>query len=166
MFEPQHANGQRSRAPAPTEHSSPSAQREHVYRARDVPDRVLAQVLELRLHLARHLIAYRARQRDAAGLGQRLQARGHVDAVAVDVVTLDDDLAEVDPIRTDAIGRGERLRRSFVDCARVDRRDDACDLTNAPCPSADGAPPRGDADRRWHCGSPSAGPACPPRRAP
>ena len=33
---------------------------------------------------------------DAAGLGQRLQPRGDVDAVAVDVVALDDHVAEID----------------------------------------------------------------------
>ena len=33
---------------------------------------------------------------DAAGLGQRLQPRGNVDAVAVDVVALNDHIAEID----------------------------------------------------------------------
>ena len=33
---------------------------------------------------------------DAAGLGQRFQPRGNVDAIAVDVVALNDDIAEID----------------------------------------------------------------------
>ena len=42
------------------------------------------------------LIAHRARDADAAGLGERFQARRHVDAVAEDVVVLDDHVAQID----------------------------------------------------------------------
>ena len=43
-------------------------------------------------------VAHRARHGDAAGLGQRLDAGGEIDAVAEDVLVLvvDDDLAEMD----------------------------------------------------------------------
>jgi len=43
-----------------------------------------------------HLIADRARHRDATGFGQRLKARRDIDAVAHDVVAVDDDIAEID----------------------------------------------------------------------
>ena len=48
------------------------------------------------IHLVHRVIECRAGDADAAGLGHRLQARGDVDAVAIDVVALDDDVAEID----------------------------------------------------------------------
>ena len=42
------------------------------------------------------MIECRARNAHTAWLGHRLQARGDVDAVAIDVVVLDDDVAEID----------------------------------------------------------------------
>ena len=64
---------------------------------------------------------------DSAGLGKRLQPRGHVDAVAVDVVALDDDVAEVDAdAERDSRPRILRGRRIALDEKRaVDRIDDA-----------------------------------------
>ena len=44
-----------------------------------------------------HLLPDRGGEADAAGLGQRLESRRHVDAVADDVVAFDDDVAEIDP---------------------------------------------------------------------
>ena len=43
-----------------------------------------------------NLIAHRARDTDAAGVGDHFEARRHVDAVAKDVVVLDDDVAQID----------------------------------------------------------------------
>src|SRR4051794_16589563 len=43
------------------------------------------------------MVANRPRQADPAGFGQGLQASGYIYAVAVDVVRLDDDVAQVDP---------------------------------------------------------------------
>ena len=51
---------------------------------------------KLDAELVAHRIAHRARDEDAARLGEPLQAGGDVDAVAEDVVALDDDVAEVD----------------------------------------------------------------------
>ena len=53
-------------------------------------------VVEGKVELVADLFVRRAGERDAAGLGQRLQAGGDVDAVAVDVVAVDDDVAQVD----------------------------------------------------------------------
>ena len=38
---------------------------------------------------------------DAAGLGQTFEPRRHVDAVAIDVVTIDDDIADIDAVAED-----------------------------------------------------------------
>ncbi len=43
------------------------------------------------------MIVHRARDADAAWRGQRFEPRGDVDAVAKDVVVLDNDVAEIDP---------------------------------------------------------------------
>jgi len=43
------------------------------------------------------MVADRARDADAAGCGQPLQPRGDVDAVAINVVAVDDHVAEIDP---------------------------------------------------------------------
>jgi hypothetical protein len=63
---------------------------------RDVLDRLLAEVLEGEVELAQHLVVDLARDADPAGRGQSLEAGGDVDAVAVDVVVLDDHVTEVD----------------------------------------------------------------------
>jgi len=68
-----------------------------VHRALDVLDRSFADIFELGGDLAGHLVAHRSRQRHATGMRQRLQARRHVHALAVDVVALDDDVAQIDP---------------------------------------------------------------------
>ena len=62
----------------------------------DVLDALLAEILERDVEPVADLIADRARDADAAGLGELLQARGDVDAVAEDVVVLDDHVAEID----------------------------------------------------------------------
>ena len=66
------------------------------HRLADVLNRLRAHVGELDLDLAGHVIEHGAGHADAAGRGQDLQARGDVDAVAVDVGALDDDVAQVD----------------------------------------------------------------------
>jgi hypothetical protein len=72
------------------------AQHEDVHRTHDVLDVMLAQVFEGARDLARHVIANRRRHGDAAHGGHRLQARGDVDAFAIDVVAFDDDIAQID----------------------------------------------------------------------
>ena len=102
--------------------------------------------------LARHLVAHRARDRDAADRRQRLQPRGDVDAFAVDVVALDDDVAEID---ADAIADALRFgalrlgaRRRLLDRQRaVDGGDHAREFDQrAVAHQLDDAPAvRGDA---------------------
>ena len=99
------------------------ASAKHVDGARDVLDRVLAQIARIRAHLALDLIAHHARERDAARRRQRLQPRGHVDAVAVDIVALDDDFAEIDADAiADALGSGGHCAASlasWISCAQL-----------------------------------------------
>src|SRR3546814_12230386 len=71
----------------------------------DVLDVVLAGVLEPIGQATADLVAGCPGQADAAGLGQALQAGRDVDAVAVDIVVLVDDVAEVDAdAEADALG--------------------------------------------------------------
>src|SRR5262249_11310149 len=65
-------------------------------RSGNVLDGVLAGELAGEWQLAFDLIVGRARQTDAAALGQALKARRDIDAVAVESLALDDDVAEVD----------------------------------------------------------------------
>src|SRR5215472_7505177 len=68
---------------------------EHLYRASDVLDGPLAKVRELEWQLIPDRIAHSARYADAAGLGERLQSRRYIDAVAVDVLSLHNNVAQV-----------------------------------------------------------------------
>ena len=68
-----------------------------MHRARDVLERPFAEILEGQRQLVLHVVAHGARDADAARLGQRLESRGDVHAVTVNVVILDDDVAEIDP---------------------------------------------------------------------
>src|SRR6476469_869007 len=86
---------------------------------------MLAQVDELGRHLAGHLVSNGARQRDAARLRQRLQARGDVDAVAIDVLAVDDDFTEIDPdpiANALAFPRTRRKLARALDFLRADDR--------------------------------------------
>ena len=62
----------------------------------DVLQALLAEAGKADIDLVHRVIERRAGDANAPGLGHRLQARGDVDAVAVDVVVLDDDVAEID----------------------------------------------------------------------
>ena len=70
---------------------------EHLYRSADILQLVLAAVVEDVLDTQLDEVAHRARHGDAAGLGQGLDARGQVHAVAEDVLVLvvDDDFAQM-----------------------------------------------------------------------
>ena len=117
----------------------------------DVLHLVLAQVLERAGRLSRNLVAHRERDRDAADGSERLQACGDVHAFAVDVVAVDDDIAEID---ADPIANALRFghvrlgaRRGLLDRQRtVDGRDHtpefderavADELYDAPAVSGD-----------------------------
>ena len=62
----------------------------------DVLDAVLAQIGEADRKLLADMLAHRRADADLAGLGERLEPRRDVDAVAKDVVALDDHVAHVD----------------------------------------------------------------------
>src|SRR5918994_2115877 len=72
-------------------------QRIHAQRPGDVLDPLLAHIAENVRKLVANMIAHRAREANPAWLGQRLQSRGDIDAVAVDVVAVDDHVADIDP---------------------------------------------------------------------
>jgi len=69
----------------------------NVQRPRDIFDLLLSQILERERYSAADLIANRPRDADAAGLGERFQARRDFEAVAVNVAVLDHHVAEVNP---------------------------------------------------------------------
>src|SRR5215813_15402953 len=63
----------------------------------DVFQRLDADVLDRKIELAAGLDQHRVRDADAAGLGHGFETGGDVDPVAVNVVIVDDDVAEIDP---------------------------------------------------------------------
>ena len=73
-----------------------SSRASHSDRLGDVFDRLLAQILEIQIDLALDLCVHGPGDADAAGLRQGFQPRGDVHAVAVDVVAIDDYVAQVD----------------------------------------------------------------------
>ena len=109
----------RCAAPLPRWRLPAGSRRDRPGPAGDVLERLLAQSLEVATSsLPRTWSWTLAGDADAARLGQRLQPRGDVDAVAVDVVALDDDVAEIDadaeddalgPPAAPALRRGHRL---------------------------------------------------------
>ena len=62
----------------------------------DVLQRLLACILEGEVEPVADIVAHRAGHGDAARPGDALDARRDVDAVAIDVVVLEDDVAEMD----------------------------------------------------------------------
>ena len=63
---------------------------------RDVLDGLLAEILEAEAQLVAYLIVDIARNQDAARVGECFQPRGHIDAIAVDIILIADDVADVD----------------------------------------------------------------------
>src|SRR5216684_8401680 len=70
---------------------------QHPHRLGDVLDRLWAEVLVAQRELVAQVLADGAGDTDAAGFGETLQARRHIDPVAVDLFALDHHVAEVDP---------------------------------------------------------------------
>src|ERR1700737_2832655 len=62
----------------------------------DILGLLLAEILEDEVELVAHLVAHDPADADPARLGQRLEPCGDIDAVAINVVLLDDDIAEID----------------------------------------------------------------------
>ena len=119
---------------------------ENVYRPGQVLDLPRAQVPVAKRQLGFDLVEDLARNADTAGLGEPLQTRRDVDAVAVDVVVLDDDVAEVN---ADPEGDATLLGNGFVTFGdapldvdgALDRLDDARELDqNAVAHELDDAP--------------------------
>jgi hypothetical protein len=61
---------------------------------RNVLDCPLAEIVEAEPELVEHLVAHIGRDADAARVGDAFEPRRDVDAVAVDVVAIDDDVAD------------------------------------------------------------------------
>jgi len=102
-----------------------------------VLDRVLAHVFERVRHLAGNVIPDRGRNRDQSDRRDCLQPRSDVDAIAVDVLAFNDDVAEID---ADAVAKLFFARAPcvgglgcFLDRERaVDRVDDAPEFDERP----------------------------------
>src|SRR6516165_12636756 len=69
---------------------------EHPYRPGNVLDLLLAQILEAKGQPVAHLIVDRVGDEHPTGVGQGFDPRRYVDAVAIEVVTLDDHVAKID----------------------------------------------------------------------
>jgi hypothetical protein len=66
------------------------------HRAGDILNLLLAQIREDKGQPVAHVVVNRVGDEYPAGIGQGLDPRGNVDAVAIKVVALDDDIAEID----------------------------------------------------------------------
>ena len=66
------------------------------HRVGDVLDRLRAQVLKADLDLAPGLVESRAGDNHATRIRELLKASRYIDAISVDVVAFDDDIAEID----------------------------------------------------------------------
>ena len=62
----------------------------------DILDAVFALVLKAEVGVAQQLVAHAACHVDLAGLGQTFEARRDIDAVAVNIALVDDDVAGID----------------------------------------------------------------------
>jgi hypothetical protein len=86
-----------------------------VHRLGNVLDALLANIIESVGEPVTDMVPDRSRNANPAGLRQRLQPRGNVDAVAVDVAAIGDDVAEIDPdAEGDAVASGTSALRSTI----------------------------------------------------
>ena len=81
------------------------------HRPRDVLERLLAEIDEVRVDLAAHMLVGRARNQHAARLANPFQPRRDIDAIAQNVVALDQHVAEIDADAVDDALRLGRRRR-------------------------------------------------------
>src|SRR6516225_7326118 len=65
-------------------------------RPRDVLDGLLSHIVEIEAEFVPDLVVYDARNHDAARVSECLQPRRDVDAITEDIVTVDDDVTDVD----------------------------------------------------------------------
>jgi len=102
------------------------------HRAGDVLDLLLAQILEEEGQPVAHLVVDRVGDKHPAGIGQGLDPRRDVDAVAIKIVSLDDHIAEIDAdaqfyaaLRRDAgVSLGHRALHFDSATHRVDDADE------------------------------------------
>ena len=80
----------------------------------DILDAMVAERAVIEIELVPDLVVHGLRDADGAGLGERLEPGGDVDAVAKDVVAVDDDVAEIDadPQLETALGRDRGVDRA------------------------------------------------------
>ena len=97
-----------------------------MHRLGDVLDGLLALVEEFEFELVADLIAHHRRAGDAARPRQPLQPRRHVDAIAIEIVAIDDDVAEIDAdaeLDVPVLGNpGVALRHAALNFDRAARR--------------------------------------------
>ena len=138
-----------SRRPA-AEASAPAAPENDAVgpdRPRHVLEVLLATVVKREIELGKDLLVHGAGKADAARLGNPFQARRDVDAVAENVVAVEDDISEVDadPIADAPVLGNVRLARGhcLLDCDRtLNRIDHAGELDqHAVAGGLDDAPP-------------------------
>ncbi len=98
-----------------------------MHRAGDVFQALLAEIVEGEVEAAGGVFLDAGRDADAAGLGERLEARGDIDAVAEDVAILDDNVADIDAdaeldavVRYAGVALGHRLLPVGRAAQRVD----------------------------------------------
>src|SRR5271169_1480388 len=107
-----------------------SSDAEYAHGTGDVLDVLLAEIGERQIELVTHLVARGARHGDAAGLADRFEAGRDIDAVPEYVVSVDDDVADIDAnaqqerrslggwraapaqVALDADGAGDRVDRA------------------------------------------------------
>ena len=77
-------------------HSAPKIYPVHLDWTGDVLDFLRPKILEGEAQLVEHLIAHDPADADPARFGQSFQARRDIDAVAKDVVAVNDDVANID----------------------------------------------------------------------
>ena len=111
----------------------------HPHGPRDILQLLLAGIVKGEVQLVAHLVANAAADADAARLGQSFQPRRDVDAIAVDVVAVEDDIADVDAhteFDPSVVGEaGIALDRSALKLdGAAHRIDDARKLNQHPIP--------------------------------
>ncbi len=94
----------------------------------DVLERLLAEIGDREIEFSARLRQHRVRDADAAGLGHRFEPRGDVDPVAMNVVAVDDDVAEIDPEAELDAGLGALGHRRLPLGRATHRIDDAGEL--------------------------------------
>src|SRR5262244_1701425 len=64
-------------------------------RSGNILDCLLAHIIELEAEFVLYLVVNHARHHNAPGLSQRLKARRDVDPVSINIVVIDDDIADI-----------------------------------------------------------------------